>query len=109
WFSLICHCNNDKLVYQRYLDQKERDKYGIISLRDNLNLNYYDTSSTNTDDESKIMMPRRVGMFKSDSLKSQIEMLYNQFSINERELFKDERYTLTISYDDYYLKEFLSD
>lgn len=109
WFSLICHCNNEKLVYQRYLDQKEREKYGIISLRDNLNLHYYDTSSTNTDDESKIMIPRRVGMFKSDSLKSQIEMLYNQFSIDERELFKDERYTLTISYDDHYLNEFLSE
>lgn len=124
WFPYICNYKNGKLFVQDDLNQRlgyyktkrykdgirvdgdyrsEKDKMAIISLRENLNGKYYDNYSIKPEDEYKICVPRRVYEFNSRFVENKIRMLHNQLNITKREMFKDNEYTLKISFNRFYL------
>lgn len=124
WFPYICNYKNGKLFVQDDLNQRlgyyktksykdgirvdgdyrsEKDKIAIISLRENLNSKYYDNYSIKPEDEYKICVPRRVYEFNSRFVENKIRMLYSQLNITKREMFKDNEYTLKITFNRFYL------
>lgn len=126
WFAFVCNYNyveglfihkydlNAKIGEYRtesdgngirlYGDSRsEMDKLAIISLRENLNEKYYDSSSTKPEDDYKISVPRRIGVFQSKLTSKKVEVLFSQLQKPNRQIFKDEKYIIKINYEDYFM------
>lgn len=124
WFAFTCYYSEGMLIHQSDLHERprdykldkdedieginsdcrsEQDKVAIISLREKLNPKYYDYSSTKPEDDYKISVPRRVAKFQSKLLVMKIKMLYKQLHRSKKFMFRDDRYTLKINYNTYFL------
>ncbi|PFB75354.1 hypothetical protein CN273_29895 [Bacillus thuringiensis] len=124
WFAFTCYYSEGMLIHQSDLNEQsrdykidineeseglyndtrsEQDKIAIISLREKLNPKYYDYSSTKPEDDYKISVPRRVAKFQSKLLVMKIEMLHKQLHRSKKFMFRDDRYTLKINYNTYFL------
>ena len=115
WFSYICTYSNGKLhvkyklnhsVKDRYISRiVEKDRLAIISFREKLNKKDYDSNSTESADECRMCIPRRVTIFNSKFLSNKIQMLYDQMKNEERIMFKDDNYVIEIKYNDFALNQ----
>ncbi|MDA1680866.1 AAA family ATPase [Bacillus cereus group sp. TH152-1LC] len=130
WFAFTCYYSEGMLIHQSDLNERsrdykldedediegvnsdcrsEQDKVAIISLREKLNPKYYDYSSTKPEDDYKISVPRRVAKFQSKLLVMKIKMLYKQLHRSKKFMFRDDRYTLKINYNTYFLIDSFKD
>ncbi|WP_028393489.1 AAA family ATPase [Bacillus cihuensis] len=126
WFALICNYREEMLIHRydlndrlgeyrtegmRYYgdNKREQDKLVIISLRENLNDKYYDYSSTKPEDDYRISVPRRNAYFQSKLLAMKVQMLYKQLQKPKRLMFQNDKYTLKISYNSYFLTDGIND
>lgn len=126
WFALVCNYREEMLIHRYDLNvrlgeyrtdgmryygdyKSEQDKLVIISLRENLNDKYYDYSSTKPEDDYKISIPRRIAYFQSKLLAMKVQMLYNQLQKPKRLMFQNEKYTLKINYNSYFLTDGIND
>ncbi|GAU76532.1 AAA family ATPase [Fusibacter sp. 3D3] len=122
WFSFICKYVDGQFEYQYNTNIKlgeykigkfegdgiritgdyreEQGKRCIISFREKLNPKYYDRRSQEFDDETYIMIPRRVATFRSNLVSSQFRFLNSYLKNKDRKLFKDKNYYLRIYYGD---------
>lgn len=123
WFAYICNYTEGMLVHMYDLNERiseinidgqknykiERNKHVIISLRENLNDKYYDYNSTKPEDDYKISVPRRTAIFQSRLLAMKVQMLYKQMQNSKRLMFLNDKYSLKISYNSYFLTDGIDD
>lgn len=111
WFAFNCIPNRGKLVYINTVQdssdrtnntyvQSIKDKTAIILFRENYNGKYYDTHSFESEDEQKIALPRRIASFSPDFLYKSVNFLFKQMAINNRTLYANNEYFITITYSD---------
>lgn len=130
WFAFICNYSKGKLIHKYDLNirlgeyrteshedglryygdyRSEQDKLVILSLRENFSDKYYDYRSTKAEDDYKISVPRRTAKFQSKLLAMKVEMLFKQIQKPERQMFQDDKYTLKIRYNSFYLSDGVDD
>ena len=126
WFTFVCTYSKGKFLCKYDLGTKlgeykiksdvdgikvygdyrsEQDKLAVISVRENLNTKYYDRYSLKADDESYIMIPRRISSFNPKYINSKINMIYNQIINKNSQMYNDEKYMFNIEYSDVFLKK----
>ncbi|MFJ7663890.1 AAA family ATPase [Lysinibacillus sp. NPDC097162] len=126
WFALLCNYKEGMLIHRYDLNvslgedrtgvvgnygyyKSEQDKLVIISLRENLNDKYYDYNSTKPKDDYKISVPRRNAYFQSKLLAMKVQMLYKHLKNPKRLMFQNDKYTLKIRYNSFFLTDGIDD
>ncbi|MDU1847380.1 MAG: AAA family ATPase [Niallia nealsonii] len=126
WFALLCNYKEETFIYKNDLNVRlgeykidgtrvygdyrtEQDKLVILSLRESLNDKYYDYSSTKPEDDYKISVPRRNAYFQSMLLAMKLLMLNKQMQNPKRFMFQNDKYTLKINYNSYFLTDGIDD
>ncbi|MEM1485561.1 AAA family ATPase [Oscillospiraceae bacterium PP1C4] len=130
WFAFICNYSQGKLIHKYDLNTRlgeytteyhkdgvryygeyrtEQDKFVILSLRENLNEKYYDDRSTKAEDDYKISVPKRIAKFQSKFLAIKVKMLFKQLQKPKRQMFQDNKYTLKIRYNNFFLADGVDD
>jgi predicted ATPase len=130
WFAFMCNYSKGMLTHKYDLNirlgeyrtesdedglryygdyRSEQDKLVILSLRENLSDKYYDYRSTKPEDDYKISVPRRTSKFQSKLLAMKVEMLFKQLQKSKRQMFKDDKYTVKIRYNRFFLNDGVDD
>lgn len=108
WYALELKFENNELSFLwDYCDHD--DKTYIISLREKYEGNNYGRNSLEERDESKIMIQRRLTEDIPRSLIPKINMLIHQLQEQGRELFREKRYLLKITYNDFFVEYYKED
>lgn len=97
WYCIEVETENDEFSF---VSDYSRNSY-ILYFKNN---DYDELEVSETINESKIMVQRKIVPIKGISHVYVIRMLIEQMKIDNREMFLDEKYTLRISYNDFFVE-----
>lgn len=97
WYCIEVKRENDEFTFVKNYSENSH----ILYFQDH---HYNELKASQKVNESKIMVQRKIAPIKGISHVYVIRMLIKQMKIDNREMFLDEKYTLRISYNDFFVE-----